>query len=590
MNTTHCPHCTRVIGYAKATVCPYCGKAIATASSSASSTARATPAVVSRIAGASVSSVGVPGLVSATSVAGPAIPESAAKGLRQLRGGLERLMKALRGDAGIVEVELALGEVAVALALLRVSDGWDLAEAGIHEALREFLEYAPDDDARGRRLRQLQDRLRAWFGDARPARPAPNSPVSIGSGVVQAARGGGAAALRAGPTSLLTLIEAWTAEEFEFDRWQSTGSAAPTVYCETLEDFYASFFAYRNLSPLEQARGVRDESEQARAVLVAGGGGVLGVNWPGRGCFLNGEAFARMHQKRDAADALRCPHTFPHILSTLVHEKLGHGWLVECTTRGQEIRSVHLEQHEVARHFLRRTTDDPREALLQDKWNLLLCTSKYAEEGYSTWMEAQVLGIAQRRLQAGAQVDERGLDLGNASRRRPAAKVLAAFREVGDPDCDDFAEVLEFVLAAGPSERRELAALFGGRFPHTSLVGESMDRDERLDQACSSAFGQPLHYIVGCLLVDKLEARFGARSVPCAMALAGNVSYGLDSISNADLRTVLDSNPGLRMDARLVLLGTLESVPGDDPDALFEMARRELSFTPPQLAPRKARR
>ena len=84
-----------------------------------------------------------------------------------------------------------------------------------------------------------------------------------------------------------------------------------------------------------------------------------------------------------------------------------------------------------------------------------------------------------------------------------------------------------------------------------------------------------------------LERRLGARSVPFALALAGNVSYGLDTVSNSDLRRALGTNPQLRMDVRLALIGTLEGVPENDPDALFAAARRDLSLTPPPLLPKK---
>jgi uncharacterized Zn finger protein (UPF0148 family) len=577
MATTHCTNCARTIGYGGATVCPYCGKPIAKSPqvSAPSVSARPIGAVAPKLAAS----------VTAAAAAGPAVPERASRALRQLRAGLERLMKALRGEAGLVEVELAVAEIAVALALLRAVDRWDVAEAGLGEALREFLAYAPADDARGKRLRELQERLRGWFGDSSAARIAVGNTALARDGRVVVGQ-----ALRTSSTSLLALVDGWTVEEFDLERVQRGPLQSPTIYCETFEDFYGSFFAFRNLSPEEQARGVREESERARAALAADGGAVLGVNWPGRGCFLNGEAFAGLHDKRDAAEALRCPATFPHILSTAVHEKLGHGWLTECTARGQEIRSVHLEQHEVARHFLRQASDDPRDVLLQDKWNLLLGTSKYAEEGYATWIESKVLALAAKRVAAGATVDERGVALEDAANAYPAELVVERLRDSGDEACRDLADAIDYLVRAGPAERRELAVLMGGVFPHTDLGLGSAERDEHLDTICSELFGQPLHYVVGFVLVEKLEQRFGARSVPFALALAGNVSYGLETISNADLRVALDSHPYLRMDARLAALGTLEGVPHDDPDALYMAARRELSLTPPSLGPRKARR
>ena len=580
MTTTICTHCSRTIGYKGATICPYCGKAIAAATSAAlPRSSLASSAGARAFASAAVAPPSAAG--------GPAVPETASKGLRQLRNGLDRLLKALRGGGGMLEFELALGEVAVALALLRASDGWDVAEAGLDEALREFLLYKPEEDDRGRRIKSLQDRLRAWFGErvtptTQVQNEQPGSPTRPAS--VK-----GAVALQASSSSLLRLVDQWTFEQFDLHRLQAGAIASPTVFCETLEEFYGSFFAYRTLSPEEQARGVREEADRARKALAAGGGAVLGVNWPGRGCFLNGEAFARMHGKRDAQQALRDADSFPHILSTAVHEKLGHGLLTEFTTRGKEIRSVHLEQHEVARHFLRRKSDDPREALLQDKWNILLTSSKYAEEGFATWMEAEVLSYAVLKVQGGVRVDEATEGLAETANIYPVDWVVEKLREQEHEALEELAEAVAFLAAAGPAQRREVSQYLAGAFPHTDLTATNWERDEALDQLSQSIFGQPLHYVVGYTMIEKLEHKFGASCVPFALALAGNVSYGLEGLSNSDLRMALEQNPQLRMDVRLALLGTLDGVPKNDPDALYEVARRELSLTPPALGPKKAR-
>lgn len=584
--TTLCNSCGKQIGYRGATICPYCGKGISKTATTAiqpesgirdageikrtdASTAKKTGAGAQKFAG-QVSAV--------PPDRSPAVPVNASKGVQQLRQGLDRLLRAMKGPAGLMEFELAIGEISVALALLRASDGWDLAEAGAEEVLREFLAYSPPDDARGRRIRDLQQRLRGWFGEK------PSSEVTEQRNRISVQP----TLLRTSPRSLLTLVDAWTLESFELDRLGAGQVSAPTFYCESLEEFYGSFFAFRNLSPEEQARGVSEETQQARAVLEAGGGGVLGVNWPGKGCYLNGEAFAHMHGKSSAAEALRCPKTFPNILTTAVHEKLGHGWLAEHTTRGREIRTVHLEQHEVARHFLRRTSDDPRDVLLQDKWNILLATSKYSEEGYSTWLESKALAVAASRLARGEAVEERGIQLEAVSGFYHRDRILSTLEQAGGDLGVELAQAMSYVLDADAAERGQLAALMSGVFPHTSVSLNTQERDEAYDQLCSELFGQPLHYVFGCLLINRLEQTFGERSVPFALALAGNVSYGLESVSNADLRVAMDSNPQLRMDVRLCLLGTLEGVPHNNPDALYEAARRELSLTPPKLLPKKA--
>lgn len=579
MGSTICTSCGRSIGYSGATVCPYCGSAIGAATASKfSSSIGASPRAASTPRLASTLGPALP--LTPSSAATPAtVPPSADRALQQLREGLRRLLDGL--DSGqFLEIELALSQIAIAVTVLRSIDHWEVADAGLESVLREFLAHKPSSDARGERIRALQELLK---------RLLPSTAKAAGDrlGLSTRSEARPSTALISGPNSLLSLVDAWAFEEFDLARIQAGPLTTPSVYCATFEEFFASFFAFRNLSPEEQARSVQEEARAAREAVAQGGGAVLGVNWPGHGCFLNGEAFARIHAKESAAEALRCPKTFPHILSTAIHEKLGHGLLTEFTTRGRELRSVHLEQHDVARQFLRRKSDDPREALLLDKWDLLLSTSKYAEEGFSTWMEARMVSVASQRVAAGRPVDEPVRELSQAVHSYPPDRVLQKLRELGDPGIDSLADAIEFLSQAGPADRQAVVALMSGRFPHTDLSENDVERDQALDQLSSELFGQPLHYVVGYVLVEKLERRLGARSVPFALALAGNVSYGLDTVSNSDLRRALGTNPQLRMDVRLALIGTLEGVPENDPDALFAAARRDLSLTPPPLLPKK---
>jgi len=585
MPTTTCIHCSRVIAYGGATICPFCGKSIPSAAApSRSAPVAAVPPSASRIATTNTltaTATPVPSSAVATADA-PKVPAAAAPALGQLRDGIRRLLEAL-DEGRALDAELALGHIAVAVAVLRASDRWDIADAGLQAALREFLEYQPAADSRGNRVRALQDMLRRLLKTAKPDATTPSPTFA------QPVRRGAAAAMLASPTSLLARIDEWAFEDLDLHRLLSGPIAAPTVYCETFEEFFASFYAFQELSPEEQARSVQLQAEAARQSLEDGGGAIFGVNWPGHGCFLNGEAFAQAHDKGSAAEALRCPETFPRILATAVHEKLGHGLLAECTARGRDLRSVHLEQHEVARQFLRRKSDDPRHALLEDKWTTLLVTSKYSEEGFATWMESHTLNVARRRIAAGETVDEPVQALESGAHTYPAVEVVKRLRKHREAANAGLADAIEFLAQAGPDRRDRLIQLMSGELPHTELQAFGCERDQAFDALFGELFGQPMHYVVGYVLVEKLQRKFGARSVPFALALAGNVAHGLETISNSDLRIALETTPMLRMDVRLAALGTLEGVERDDPEALFAMARRELSMTPPQLLPRKER-
>ncbi len=587
MGNTTCNACGRTIGYARATICPYCGKPIhvSTPSSSLGQTAPTRGAREHATFGLTATprtpADAASNVVPTPAPEVPPLSINVRLAITQLKTGLERLVGALQSNKPL-DVEIALSQIAVSVAVLRASKGTDIAEAGLGEALKEFLNFKPAEGPSSERIRALQSLLRKLF----PAEPA--RPDTIAQVRARASDSAHAQALLTSPNSLLSQIDAWTFEHFELRKLQVRPDPSPTIYCQTFEEFFASFFAFREMSPEEQARAVREESARARESVASGGGAVLGVNWPGRGCFLSGEAFARLHSKRSADEALRCPQTFPHILSTAIHEKLGHGLLTELTTRGREIRSVHLEQHDVARQFLRRKSDDPREALLLDKWDILLTTSKYSEEGFSTWMESQVAEIVKRRMTSGVRVEATLSDLGAAANVYPPEMIAESLRaydgeHFDSESCAALADAVEFLDECGPDQRAAAIQLFSGPFPHTDLQHASAERDEAIDRVSSTVFGQPWHYVMGYALVHKIERLFGAHSVPYALAIAGNVSHGLENLSNSDLRLALQANPQLRMDVRLLMLGTLRGVPQNDPAGLFEAARRELSLTPPQL-------
>ncbi len=83
-------------------------------------------------------------------------------------------------------------------------------------------------------------------------------------------------------------------------------------------------------------------------------------------------------------------------------------------------------------------------------------------------------------------------------------------------------------------------------------------------------------------MLRRLEARLGWQNVPCAVAIAANVTYNLEEISLVDLDALVKGDPRLNVDARLALLGTLELVSGQGPSDLAHLARKKLSLAVPQ--------
>jgi hypothetical protein len=103
-----------------------------------------------------------------------------------------------------------------------------------------------------------------------------------------------------------------------------------------------------------------------------------------------------------------------------------------------------------------------------------------------------------------------------------------------------------------------------------------------LDGAFAQVLEQPAVYVLGYLLLRRLEAQVGWRNLPCAVAIAANVTYDLEQIPLADLAALMAQDPRLNVDARLALLTTLELAPGEGPAELARLAHEELSLAVPE--------
>ena len=110
---------------------------------------------------------------------------------------------------------------------------------------------------------------------------------------------------------------------------------------------------------------------------------------------------------------------------------------------------------------------------------------------------------------------------------------------------------------------------------------QEIARLELFDEAFGSELGQPVAYVLGYLLLRRLEGRLGWKNMPAAVAIAGNVTYNLEETSVADLAALVNGDPRLNVDARLALLGALELEPGQGPTELARQARETLSLAVP---------
>ncbi len=335
----------------------------------------------------------------------------------------------------------------------------------------------------------------------------------------------------------------------------------PTVYCETPEEFYGALLAGLELSPAMRQAELERLVIQARE--RAEHGGVYGINLPGLGCFLNGWLFA-FRTRFSPAQLLRSPKHLPTILTTVTHEKLGHGFLSTASALGKAKTRLGLDRHERAARFGLRLADDPLSSLRQEQSNLLGLASQLLEEGWATWLES-FLGA--RRW-------------GKSHPRHSLQAVTAALEELdleGEEDEQVKATLfwaLERLFAAQPVAPQEvLRAVLA-----LEILGSA------LDGPISQALGQPLRYAVGELLFVRAVQAFGLLCAPYIALIAANVQMDPTQVGLGDLRELLQRDPRIHPDARLALIAQLSGRTRDDPPAMAAQIESELSFaTPPEV-------
>ena len=347
-------------------------------------------------------------------------------------------------------------------------------------------------------------------------------------------------------------------------------------YCETLEEFFTPFFEDLDCSDSTKAELIQAETERAKQ--AAGKGGIFGVNLPGRGCYINGWLFG-VASGVTAREALQDPRIFHHILETICHEKLGHGFLAELTAVGQERTRLGMWQFDLAQRFALRTVDDPRGALLRQKHALIFGTTQYTEEGWATWIAEYVLQLA---------AAEETRSEGGEPSRRDGRYTLEGVKSVLDmmakePELHEAANrlirAIDVLVVDDVSPASDIFEAI--RVWQEIAQCQKNAQLKRFNKVFTSKLKQSVAYVLGYLLMRRLEGRLGWQNMPAAVAIAGNVTYNLEETSAADLAALVNGDPRLNVDARLALLGALVLEPGQGPTELACQARDTLSLAVP---------
>ena len=373
----------------------------------------------------------------------------------------------------------------------------------------------------------------------------------------------------------LKALDAAFVREFQLDHYfpHSTWQNLPTVYCETLEEFYRPFVDMLDVSEATRQEMLRSYEKKAVEDARAGKG-IWGIFWPSRGCYINGWLFAYGRVK-DARAALADPTIFPSILSTTAHEKLGHGFVSEYTALGQEKKRLGTWRYDIARRFDVRGVDTPTGELLAAKEAVLYASSQLLEEGWATWIEHHVMQQLARQA---------------AAEGRPFPPVSEARYTV-----NGLWHVLTQILdGAKDAETRErvqaLLDAISVLLITRNVRSEDLHRAvlsihahaEHVDPLVVSRLGQPLRYVIGYLLARDLAARLGPLCLPYAVILAANVSYDLEKIALSDLQRLVAQDMRLNVDSRFAHMRLITLQSENDVRELVMRVHQELNLAIPK--------
>lgn len=94
---------------------------------------------------------------------------------------------------------------------------------------------------------------------------------------------------------------------------------------------------------------------------------------------------------------------------------------------------------------------------------------------------------------------------------------------------------------------------------------------------------QPLRYVMGQLLMYKVEINAGFQCVPHAALLAGNIKLDVNDVGLQDLNILLNSDPRLNADTRLVMISKLKLNNLNDVSELARRCEEDLSMPVPVI-------
>ncbi|MFP4501192.1 MAG: hypothetical protein ACLFTT_09355 [Candidatus Hydrogenedentota bacterium] len=334
----------------------------------------------------------------------------------------------------------------------------------------------------------------------------------------------------------------------------------PTTYCETVREYVTPLLAGMPLSEAQRADALGQIEAAAQGMAPPGIVASLGVHLPGVGSFINGWRMAH-DASQTPAEFLRTEAGFAEVAATVAHEKWGHGFISELTASGQEKQALQLGMNHLAGQLGLQDVDTPEHARLMAQWEILFLSSHYVEEGFATWIAHYLAETLTEAQGLSAYLEH--------APRFERDQILAALKRVPDGDAAH-AALRALFSESGAGSIEDVHETMCAALHALDQVGE----------AFAHAVGMPAPYAVGYCLMDAIAQRHGPKCVPYAVATACNVRYGLETISNHDLRNYIAAQPNLNINTRLALMMFVS--PGDKNgiDGFLQRIHDETGLTP----------
>ncbi len=324
---------------------------------------------------------------------------------------------------------------------------------------------------------------------------------------------------------------------------------------------------------------------------------VRGVFLPAQGLYVNGAAF------RDPMGADK-----PQVVSTAVHEKIGHGFCNTFTLKGEEETRAGSALFRLASTFGLKQIDEPMYPLWVQKKNISLRSSFFLEEGFASWVQFHIVRLMTGR-HPGAGYDnvpthattlERLVsDLQGAEQQLSGQPI--AYRSLDEYLARWLNNEAERMREEGQLQFQgtrletadQVARLAGSCLARLLSDGDTgpvraqnmMMALEAADRLLSDAHrsGTQLRYEGGFLLMERLKGLFGERCVPAAVRIAGNVRYNLAAVSVDDLTKAI-SDPNYNTDCRLAAMLRLpaDGFPKNDVRLFASLVNERLGYSVPE--------